>query len=158
MLLGAALYLRTTKFGETDEQRELRHYVVDELPVLIAQESAIHHGLDRLDREPLTAVAARTLLVNQLVPQLLTLQKQAGAIVTRSATLKELKQEYLRYIDQLIDACRTSIRTIDDPSVSPAEGLRRVRSRFYEAGKSSQAWSAHLRQACVPYRPGPTSR
>jgi hypothetical protein len=146
----AGIWIGWNKFHPTDEQEELTRYVENMVPSYLEQEKAVYARLDRLDGQPgPTPEEARKLFVDEVIPRLIALKTQAQGVVAKSAPMKRVNDEYLAYVDRLIEACRVSVRTIDDTTTNGAEGNKLVRQRFYEAGQASKTWSAHLREACI---------
>ncbi len=144
------------RFGTTDEQDELRRYVELSVPSLLARERAANERIDRLSSRPGPSPAeARALLVDDVVPRLVSLRRQAESIEAHTPALKSINAEYLGAVDALIEACRSAVRAIDDPALPADAGQRLVREKFLAAGRASRAWSEHLRDACVRARLSP---
>lgn len=141
------------RFHRTPEQRELTHYIEVELPSLFTNEQPIDDAIERLNRAPgLTPEAARTLLVDEVIPRLVKLRKQAEGIPLETGEARRLNDEYLKVTDELIDACRSCIHVIDDPKLPANAGLVIVRERFDGVRAAYQVWNEHVRTACVRNR------
>lgn len=153
VLAGAVMGYR--RLHRSPEQEELLRYVEMELPALRVQEAEVMKRLAPLSGGGLSPEAARTLLVDDLIPRLIKLRKQSASVEARTEDMRGLRGDYLTWIDQLIEACRTSVRAIDEPAGQPAEALRRVRERFAEADRAAERWGEHVRAACVRHRLAP---
>jgi hypothetical protein len=148
--------LAVHRLRRTPEQQELTRYVRLEVPSLLAAEQPIQERLARLNRVPgLSPTQARSLLVDDVIPRLIQLRRQAEAQQARTFDTRRLHEEYLGVTDQLIDACRACIRVIDDPQLPDGAGLVLVRERFADVRRAYQAWDEHVRQACVLHRLAP---
>lgn len=155
LVFAGALGLAWHKFRRTPEQDDLTRYVEVEVPRVTASEQPIQERIDRLGRAPgLKPDEARTLLVDDVIPRLIRLRKQAEELATdkRTVETRALTDEYLRVTDRLIDACRNCVHVIDDPKLSTAVGLAQVRARFAEVRKAYQDWDEHVQQACARHR------
>jgi hypothetical protein len=141
------------RLHRTPEQTELTRYVQKTLPSLFANEQPINDAIERLGRAPgLKPEEARTLLVDDVIPRLVKLRKQAESVPLDTSEARTLNDEYLRVTDQLIDACRACVHVIDNPQLPTGAGLVIVRERFAEVRRAYQDWDAHVRQACVRHR------
>lgn len=153
LVFAAACGLLIHRLKRTPEQQELTRYVQIDLPSLFASEQPIDERIDRLGRVPgLKPEEARALLVDDVIPRLLRLRKQAEALQLRTYEARRLNQEYLGVTDQLIDACRACVRVIDDPKLPDGAGLVLVRERFADVRRAYRAWDAHVADACVRHR------
>src|SRR5262245_46241296 len=115
---GVAVGLLMHRLRRTPEQRDLTRYVQVDVPRLVASEQPIHERLQRLTTAPgLKPEEARALLVDEVVPRLIQLRRQAEGLNLETAETRQLNQEYLAATDQLIDACRACVRVIDDPQL-----------------------------------------
>jgi hypothetical protein len=153
ILFAVACGLAYHKLHRTPEQAGLTRYVERDLPKLFLSEQPIEERIDRLGRAPgLSAEAARALLVDDVIPRLVRLRKQAEEIDTPTDETRALGQEYLAVTDRLIDACRTCVRIIDDPKLSTGAGLSQVRSRFAEVRLAYRVWDEHVQEACARHR------
>jgi hypothetical protein len=153
LVFAVALGVLLHRLRRTPEQRELTHYVNVELPALFSAEQPIEDRIDRLGRVPgLKPEEARALLVDDVIPRLVKLRRQAEGLELHTEEAKKLNAEYLAVTDQLIDACRACIRVIDDPKLPDAAGLVVVRERFADVRRAYQAWDEHVRTACVRHR------
>jgi len=149
-------YVAYQRLHRTPEQVELSFYVETEVPSLAGSDGDILRRLQPLTAgRGLDAAAARRLLVDEVIPRLVALRKRAASIIARTDDVKRLVADYLAWIDKLIDACRTSVRAIDDPDAAPEAALAQVRQRFAEADAAARAWSDHVREACVKHRLAP---
>jgi hypothetical protein len=149
--VGCGLLLH--RLHRTPEQTELTRYVQKSLPSLFLNEQPIDEAIARLGRAPgLKPEEARTLLVDDVIPRLVKLRRQAESIPLDTAEGRALNDEYLKVTDQLIDACRACVHVIDDPQLPAGAGLVIVRERFAEVRQAYQAWDQHVRQACVRHR------
>jgi hypothetical protein len=141
------------RYRRTPEQQELTHYVKAELPSLFAGEQPIEERIARLGQVPgLKPEEARALLVDDVIPRLVKLRRQAEGLQLSTDEVRRLNAEYLRITDELIDACRACVRVIDDPKLPDGAGLVVVRERFSDVQRSYRAWDEHVRQACVRHR------
>ncbi|MDB4965680.1 MAG: hypothetical protein JWN44_1369 [Myxococcales bacterium] len=153
VIFAAAIGLAVHRFRRTPEQRELTHYVKAELPSLFAAEQPIEERIARLGKVPgLKPEEARALLVGDIIPRLVMLRKQAEGLQLSTLEARKLNEEYLHVTDELIDACRASVRVIDDPKLPDAVGLVVVRERFADVQRAYRAWDEHVQQACVRHR------
>jgi len=153
LVFAAACGLALHRFRRTPEQQELTRYVKVELPALFAAEQPIEERIDRLGRAPgLKPEEARALLVEDIIPRLVKLRRQAEGFQLHTAEARRLNEEYLALTDQLIDACRACVRVIDDPKLPEGAGLVVVRERFADVRRAYRAWDDHVRQACVRHR------
>ncbi|HEX9104154.1 MAG TPA: hypothetical protein VF997_18205 [Polyangia bacterium] len=149
----AACGLLLHRLRRTPEQQELSHYVQMEIPSLFSVEQPIDERIARLDKAPgLKPEEARSLLVDDVIPRLLTLRKQADGLQLHTDEARRLNQEYLGVIDQLVDACRACVRVIDDPKLPDGAGLVLVRERFADVHRALVAWDEDVRTACVRHR------
>ncbi|MSP59936.1 MAG: hypothetical protein EXR72_06275 [Myxococcales bacterium] len=155
MAIGGAIW-GWKKFRPSEEQVELTTYVELQVPSYLERERAIHGRLDRLSSAPGPSPAeARKLLVEDVIPRLIALRKVGESVQPRTPTVRSVNGEYLAAVDKLIDACRSSVRAIDDPGLSAEAGHHLVRQRFLDAGSAAKAWSTHLRDACVKAKLAP---
>ena len=141
------------RLHKTPEQVELTHYVQKEVPSLQAGEQPVDEAIARLGRAPgLKPDEARALLVDDVIPRLVKLRKQAEALPLTTGETRALNDEYLKVTDALIDACRACVHVIDDPTLPDAAGLVIVRERFADVRRAYETWEQHVRQACVRHR------
>lgn len=153
VLFAAACGLLVHRLRRTPEQQELTHYVQAEIPSLFSVEAPIDERIARLAKAPgLKPEEARSLLVDDVIPRLLGLRKQAEGLQLRTDEARRLNLEYLTVIDQLIDACRTCVRVIEDPALPDGAGLVLVRERFADVHRALQTWDDHVRAACLRHR------
>jgi hypothetical protein len=153
LVFAAACGLLLHRLRRTPEQQELTRYVTIDIPSLFAAEEPIDQRLARLDKSPgLKPEEARTLLVDDVIPRLVKLRRQAEALPLHTDEARRLNQEYLAVADQLIDACRACVRVIDDPTLPDGAGLVLVRERFADVHRALVAWDADVRAACVRHR------
>ncbi len=144
------VFIGWQKWHSTDEQDELVRYVEHQVPAYLERERAVYDRLAELEHEPgPSPPEARKLLVDDVIPKLIALKASARSVVAKSGALKQVNEEYLAYLDRLIEACRVSVRSIDDPAVDGAAANKLIRQRFREAGEASQRWSVDLRNACI---------
>jgi hypothetical protein len=145
--------LAVHRFRRTPEQVALTRYVELELPGLRMSERLVEERIDRLGQAPgLPPAEARALLVDDVIPRLVRLRKQADALTHDTPETMRLSEEYLAVTDRLIDACRTCVRVIDDPHLSTGGGLKEVRRHFAEVRAAYQTWEEHLAAACRRHR------
>ncbi|MGZ3442908.1 MAG: hypothetical protein ACXVDD_25480 [Polyangia bacterium] len=153
VIFAAACGLLLHRLRRTPEQQELSHYVQVEIPSLFSVEQPIDERIARLNKAPgLKPEEARALLVDEIIPRLLGLRKQAEGLQLRTDEARRLNLEYLAVTDQLIDACRACVRVIDDPKLPDGAGLVLVRERFADVHRALQTWDAHVRAACLRHR------
>lgn len=153
IVFAAALGLLLHRLRRTPEQQELTHYVQVEIPSLFSIEQPIDERIARLDRAPgLKPEEARALLVDDVIPRLLALRKQAESLQLQTGEARRLNQEYLAVVDQLVDACRACVRVIDDPKLPDGAGLVLVRERFADVHRALAAWDEDVRTTCVRHR------
>lgn len=153
VVFAAALGLLLHRLRRTPEQQELTHYVQVEIPSLFSLEQPIDERIARLNRAPgLKPEEARALLVDDVIPRLLALRKQAESLQLQTAEARRLNQEYLSVVDQLVDACRACVRVIDDPKLPDGAGLVLVRERFADVHRALAAWDDDVRTTCVRHR------
>lgn len=156
LVFAAGVGLLIHRLDRTPEQKDLTHYVEVEVPALVALEAPIQERIDRLGRAPgLKPEEARTLLVDDVIPRLIKLRKAAGDARTDTPETRQLHAEYLKVTDRLIEACRTSVRVIDDPKLSTSDGFKKVRDEFAAVRQAYVDWDEHVRQACVRHRLAP---
>lgn len=149
----AACGLLVHRLRRTPEQQELSHYVKVEIPSLFSVEEPIDERIARLNKAPgLKPEEARALLVDDIIPRLVMLRRQADGLQLKTAEAQKLNQEYLGVVDQLVDACRACVRVIDDPQLPDGAGLVVVRERFADVHRALEAWDEHVRTACVRHR------
>ena len=153
IVFAAALGLLLHRLRRTPEQQELTHYVQVEIPSLFSIEQPIDERIARLNRAPgLKPEEARALLVDDVIPRLLALRKQAESLQLQTGEARRLNQEYLAVVDQLVDACRACVRVIDDPKLPDGAGLVLVRERFADVHRALAAWDEDVRTTCVRHR------
>ena len=153
IVFAAACGLLLHRLRRTPEQQELTHYVQVEIPSLFSIEQPIDERIARLNRAPgLKPEEARTLLVDDVIPRLLALRKQAESLQLQTSEARRLNQEYLAAVDQLVDACRACVRVIDDPKLPDGAGLVLVRERFADVHRALAAWDEDVRATCVRHR------
>jgi hypothetical protein len=153
VLFAAACGLLVHRLRRTPEQQELSHYVKVEIPSLFSVEEPIDERIARLNKAPgLKPEEARALLVDDIIPRLVMLRRQADGLQLKTTEARQLNQEYLGVVDQLIDACRACVRVIDDPQLPDGAGLVLVRERFGDVHRALEAWDEHVRIACVRHR------
>lgn len=148
-VFAAGIGLLVHRLDRSPEQRDLTRYVEVELPRLTALEQPIDAEVARLGQAPgLKPEAARKLLVDELIPSILKLRKTAEELPTATGETRALSAGYVKVADRLLEACRASVRVIDDPKLSTKDGLARVRKGFADARAAREAWSADLEAAC----------
>ena len=153
VVFAAACGLLLHRLRRSPEQQELTHYVQVEIPSLFSLEEPIDERLRRLDKAPgLKPEEARSLLVDDVIPRLLALRKQADGLQLHTGEARRLNQEYLGVVDQLVDACRACVRVIDDPKLPDGAGLVLVRERFADVHRAFEAWDEDVRRTCVRHR------
>lgn len=153
LVFAAACGLLVQRFRRTPEQQELTRYVKIELPALFAAEQPIDERIERLGKVPgLKPEEARALLVDDVIPRLIALRRQADGLQLRTDEARKLDQEYVAVVDELIDACRACVRVIDDPKLPDGAGLVLVRERFTDVRNAWRTWDDHVAQACVRHR------
>ena len=155
IVFAAACGLLLNRLRRTPEQQELTRYVQLEIPSLFSIEAPIDERLARLNQAPgLKPEEARSLLVDDVIPRLLSLRKQAEAVQAQLRTdeARRLNQEYLGVVDQLVDACRACVRVIDDPKLPDGAGLVLVRERFADVHRALASWDDDVRTTCVRHR------
>jgi hypothetical protein len=153
LVFAASIGLLIHRLRRTPEQQELTRYVKIDIPSLFAAEEPIDQRIARLSQAPgLKPEEARTLLVDDIIPRLLRLRREAEAIQLHTADARKLNDEYLRVTDELIDACRACVRVIDDATLPTGAGMVLVRERFADVHRAMQAWDAHVRETCVRHR------
>jgi hypothetical protein len=158
LLFAGGVGLAVHRLRRTPEQQELTRYIRIEVPSLFASEQAIDERLARLTHVPgLKPDEARALLVDDVIPRLIQLRRQAMGLELKTVEARRLNQEYTAVTDQVIDACRACVRVIDDPQLPDGAGLVLVRERFADVRRAYQAWDEHVRQACVLHRLAPPS-
>ncbi len=156
LVFAGACTLLYHRLKRTPEQEDLTRYVETEVPRLRAAEGPIQERIDRLGRAPgLKPEEARTLLVDDVIPRLIRLRKQAEELGGHTPELRALNDEYLKVTDTLIDACRSCVHVIDDPKLSTADGLKQVRDRFEAVRQAYRDWDAHVQEACRRHRLSP---
>jgi hypothetical protein len=156
LVFAATIGLALHRFRRTPEQLELTHYIEKEVPSLFSIEQPIDERIERLSRAPgLQPEAARALLVDEIIPRLIQLRRQAEGLPLRTDEAKKLNDEYIALTSQLVDACRACVQVIDDPKVPDAAGLVLVRERFADVRRAYQTWDGHVRMACVRNRLAP---
>lgn len=146
MLAVSAGYLYQ-RYHRSDEQTELMRYIEIDVPALDQVQAPIVRRIeDLLAARALSATEARRLLVDELTPQLVKLRRLAEAPLRASRTpeVQALATEYRVVIDELIDACRTAVRVIDDPKLGGPEGLKQVRDALRKAAERDRAWRDHV--------------
>lgn len=153
IVFAAACGLLLHRLRRTPEQQELTHYVKVEIPSLFSVEEPIDERLARLNKAPgLKPEEARALLVDDVIPRIVKLRRQAADLQLHTYEAQRLNQEYLGVIDQLIDACRACVRVMDDPQLPEGAGMVVVRERFADVRRALGAWDDHVREACVRNR------
>jgi hypothetical protein len=156
LVFASAIGLAISRFRRTPEQLELTQYIEKEVPSLFSLEQPIDERIERLSRAPgLQPDQARALLVDEIIPRLIQLRRQAEALPLRTEEAKRLNGEYLALTDRLVDACRSCVQVIDDPAVPDGAGLIVVRERFADVRRAYQVWDEHVRVACVRHRLAP---
>lgn len=141
---GGYLYKRHHR---SDEQTELMRYVEIDVAALDQVQGPIVRRIEDLLRaRSLTAEEARRQLVDELIPQLVKLRKLAEAPVRASRTpeVHTLATEYQAIIEELIAACRTAVRVIDDPKLGGREALEQVRAALRRAAERDRTWRTHV--------------
>ena len=153
IIFAAACGLLLHRLRRTPEQQELTHYVQVEIPSLFSLEQPIDERIARLNQAPgLKPEEARSLLVDDVIPRLLALRKQAAGLQLQTGEAQRLNGEYLAVVDQLVDACRACVRVIDDPKLPDGAGLVLVRERFADVHRALAAWDDDVRTTCVRHR------
>jgi hypothetical protein len=153
LLFAVGCGLLIHRLHRTPEQVELTRYVQKVLPSLFMSEQPINEAIERLGRAPgLKPDEARALLVDDVIPRLLKLRKQAEGLQLDTVEARALNDEYLKVTDELIDACRACVHVIDDPQLPSDAGLVIVRERFTTVRRAYQMWDQHVREACVRHR------
>jgi hypothetical protein len=153
IVFAAACGLAVHRLRRTPEQQELTRYIKIELPSLFAAEAPIDERIERLGKVPgLKPEEARALLVDDVIPRLVKLRRQAEGLPLDTDEARRLNQEYLGVTDELIDACRACVRVIDDPKLPDGAGLVLVRERFADVRNAYQAGDAHVARACAAHR------
>lgn len=156
LVFAGGIGLLIHRLERSPEQKDLTHYVEVEVPALQAAEKPILERIERLNQAPgLKPPEARALLVDDVIPRLIKLRKGAGDARTETQESKALNAEYLQVTDRLIEACRTSVRVIDDPKVSTVDGFKKVQAEFAAVRQAYVDWDEHVRQACVRHRLAP---
>jgi hypothetical protein len=151
-----ALVVGYQRLHRSDEQVELTQYVEHELPVLHAEDTALLGRLRPLSTAPgPSPEAARKLLVDDVLPRLIALRKRAASITTKTAVVRALRDDYIAWLDRLGEACRASVRAIDDPTADATRSAALLRQRFAEADQAAERWHEHVRSACVQHRLAP---
>src|SRR5688572_18198924 len=103
LVLAGSLGLAYHRLRRTPEQKALTQFVEVDLPKLVSSEGPIHERIDRLGRAPgLKPEEARTLLVDDVIPRLLRLRKQADEVPAPTPETKALIAEYQKVTDDLI--------------------------------------------------------
>lgn len=144
------------KLKRTPEQKELTRYIEVEVPALLRLEEPADARLRRLGEVPgPKPEEARALLVDEVIPSLLKLKRQAGELRPDTRVVGALHAEYVAVIERLIAACRASVRVIDDPKVSTVDGFRQVRAEFDAVEKARAAWDRHVQEAARRHRLAP---
>ncbi len=156
----AGIGLLVHRLERSPEQRDLTRYVETTLPPLRAREQPILVEVARLGQSPgLAPAEARQLLVAQTIPAILQLRKQAEQVTTATAEARALAAEYVQALDKLLEACRASVRVIDNPKLSTQAGLAEVRRAFIDAEQARDLWDGDVRQACRRHHlTGPAAR
>jgi hypothetical protein len=142
-----------TRLKRSPEQEDLTRYVELELPSLRRQESEIFERLDRLRQAPgLGPLEARALLVDDVIPRLLKLRKGLEAYRPQTRDVLALHRDYQAMTERLLEACRSCVQVIDDPTVSTADGLKRVQQEFAAVRALFSTWQAHLASTSASHR------
>lgn len=150
-----AVGILVNRVRRSPEQIELTRYVELEAPALERMEGPARDALERLGTGKggaLSPEEARKLLVDDVIPRLLKLKKQAGEYRPQTTEVRALHDEYLRVTDRLIDACRACVRVIDDPKLPESEGLSTVRREFAAVREAYATWQEHVEAACARHR------
>ncbi len=156
LTFAGAIGLLIHRFRRTPEQQELTHYIEKEVPSLFSLEQPIDERIERLNRAPgLQPEEARALLVNDIIPRLIALRRQAEGLPLATDEAKKLNSEYIGLLAQLVDACRACVQVIDDPKLPDGAGLVLVRERFADIRRAYRTWNGHVRMACVRHRLAP---
>ena len=152
-VFAVALGLLANRLRRSPEQIDLTQFVGVQIPSLLVNEREARSRLDRLAETPGPKPAeARALLVSEVIPHMLKLKHQAEDLVARTEESARLKREYLKAVDELIDACRACVRVIDDAKLPEGAGLTIVRERFAFVDQEFRAWDADVRATCVRHR------
>jgi hypothetical protein len=155
-VIAVAIGLLAHRLRRTPEQKDLTRYVTVEVPALERLEAPIYAKVERLFAAPsLGPEAARALLVDEIIPALLRLRKQAQAVRTDTAVTRELHQRWLGVTERLLEACRACVQVIDDPKLTTADSLDRVRGELRAVEQALAAWNAEVRRACANHRLAP---
>jgi hypothetical protein len=144
----------------TPEQEDLTRLVERELPSVLATDGEIQARLEALLAAPSTrAEEARHIIVDELMPKIAKLRQGASALGTQTQVVQRLKVGYLEALDRLAEACRTIVRTIDDPKLTSAEALARVRAEITQVRATYDRWNADVTRTCAEHRlAGPRGR
>ena len=146
-LVAVAYYVYRSQL--TPEQEELTRYVEVAVPRLQTTEARLDAQLRRLTQAPgLAAAPARALLIDEIIPDLLALRAQVSEQKWQTGTVKQLVQRYDEVVLAQIEACRTAVRVIDDPTLDTKTATARVRDAFAHASVLRAAWKAQLAQSC----------
>lgn len=154
MLSTSGVYLYQ-RYHRSDEQTELMRYVEVDVPALDQVQAPIVRRIEGLlAARGLTAAEARRMLVDELTPDLVKLRRLAEAPLraSRTSEVTTLATEYRTIIEDLIDACRTAVRVIDDPKLGGAEGLTQVRTALRKAAERDRAWREHVAETTARLR------
>ena len=158
--VGAVIFL-LWRGKQTPEQLDLANYVERTLPWLRSREAPVEAEIAKLDgRGAPGPDAARKMLVDDIIPSLLKLKKEATALHAETHEVGQLHARYLAVTDRLIDACRACVRVIDDPKLSTAEGVKTIRDEFAAVRAAYASWDADLDVLCkrhhIRLKPAPS--
>lgn len=154
-MLAVGLSVLYHRHRTTPEQEELRRYIAVDAPLLRRAAAPIEERLAGvLADKRLAPEAVRKILVDEAIPGLLRVRELAGAplAAARTAPVQALAREHLAVVDQLIDACRTAVRTIDDPRAGGPIAWGRVQQTFAEAARAQERWQQHVVEAAAEHK------
>lgn len=150
LLIGLGIY--GVRSQRTPEQEELRTYVEISLPLLASTETRIDQKMTQLGRVPgLPPEAARRLLVDDIIPNLLALRSQSNERKFQTLAVIGLQHAYDEVVLAQIEACRTSVRVIDNSKLDTETAMAKVKRAFADAGIKRAAWKTQLAQTCAAH-------
>jgi hypothetical protein len=163
--VGAVIFL-LWRHKKTPEQIDLANYVERTLPWLRSREAPVEAEIAKLSGKGAPGPeAARKMLVDEIIPSLLKLKKEATNFHPETKDVEELHLRYVAVTDRLIDACRACVRVIDDPKLSTADGVKTIRDEFAAVRTAYASWDTdldalckrhHIRLKTAPSAPAPS--
>jgi hypothetical protein len=120
-MLCAALWGLWRRLRSDPAQEELARYATLTVPAYLDEVARLHALMDRLSAPGLSPAQARTLLVDEAMPQLVRMRRRAEAVPVSSPAVRAANAEYLAALDGYLSWDRAAVRAIDEPQGGDAQ-------------------------------------